>query len=281
MAKGNDGNYLQHCIEVEAATHLTQFDPKGRLHIALTHGMKPSEKLDEPRGSAHRLLYDALLESEGQHQCNERLIVKAYRKTTASRESYPNTAKLLRAVIGTDKLSGGITEVASEKYKVLADAWSGSRVNIAYSSWRKQLGPDGVLACPDHLEIPWLFSMDPMTYKQDRCKDDDRLYYSDIGRLVDTLGQYIGSEQPGIAALFVYNMGIQGCNAQKQFWRFICELERQLGMHACHYWLPHRGGNLNLAGLLYSDTELSVGFNPPCAKRGEEININHSSLFDT
>ena len=39
MAKGNDGNYLQHCVEVETATRLTQLDTQQRIHIALTHGM--------------------------------------------------------------------------------------------------------------------------------------------------------------------------------------------------------------------------------------------------
>ena len=35
MAKGNDGNYLQHCVEVESAMRLVQMCAEGRLHIAL------------------------------------------------------------------------------------------------------------------------------------------------------------------------------------------------------------------------------------------------------
>jgi len=46
MAKGNDGNYLQHCIEVEAAVRLAEMDAAGRLHIALTHGMRPFEPFE-------------------------------------------------------------------------------------------------------------------------------------------------------------------------------------------------------------------------------------------
>ena len=149
MAKGNDGNYLQHCIEIEAATRLAQIDTKGRLHLALTHGMKPFEKLEKPNRNAHCLLYDALSEaSRNPPQCDERQIVKAYRKTMASKERYPNTAELLRAIMKTDKLSGGITEYDGDKYKMLAKSWFGSKINVAHSSWRKQLGPDGAPEVP-------------------------------------------------------------------------------------------------------------------------------------
>ena len=65
MAKGNDGNYLQHCIEVEAAVRLAQADPSGRLHVALTHGMAPFEKLEEPNVERN-LLYGALREAAGE-----------------------------------------------------------------------------------------------------------------------------------------------------------------------------------------------------------------------
>ena len=43
MAKGNDGNYLQHSVEIEVAFRLARKDPDGRLHIALTHGMAPAQ----------------------------------------------------------------------------------------------------------------------------------------------------------------------------------------------------------------------------------------------
>ena len=56
MAKGNDGNYLQHCVEVEAAVRLAWASADGRLHVALTHGMAPFEQIDEPKGNVHRLL---------------------------------------------------------------------------------------------------------------------------------------------------------------------------------------------------------------------------------
>ncbi len=125
MAKGNDGNYLQHCVEIEAAVRLSQADRRGRLHVALTHGMAPFEKLEEAKANKG-LLHGALCEAAGEPRCNEREIVRAYRRSWASQayrpdianlfdelkseKHYPNSAELLRAIIGRDQLSDGITE---------------------------------------------------------------------------------------------------------------------------------------------------------------------------
>ena len=112
-----------------------------------------------------------------------------------------------------------------------------------------------------------------MTYRENGCNDDDNLYRADSCRLEDTLRQYFRSGQPGIACLFVYNMGLQGNNPQQQFWAFMGDLARRLGMHTGSYWVAHRGGNLNLAGLLFSTIELCFGFVPPTIKpgRGRQI----------
>ena len=271
MAKGNNGNYLQHCIEIEAATHLAQTDADGRLHIALTHGMKPFENLDSPNGACHSFLYDALDEACREAcQCDERKIVKAYREAGASRESYPNTAELLRATIGADKLSGGITERCCKKHEALKERWSGSNVCVSSSSWRHQLKPGDSLACPDGLNAPWLFSMDPMTYIENGCKDDDKLYRSDIDLLECALTRYFDSGQPGFACFFVYRMGTQQENPQRQFWTFLDDLASRLAARSCSYWVPHIGGNINLAGLLCSDTALSFGFVPRGLKPGRK-----------
>ncbi len=79
MAKGNNGNYLQHCVEVESAALLAQISPNRMLHVALTHGMAPFEQIGEPNGNAYCLLYGTLCEAAGESKCNERKIVKAYR----------------------------------------------------------------------------------------------------------------------------------------------------------------------------------------------------------
>ena len=207
MAKGNDGNYLQHCIEVEAAVRLShsQMNAEGRLHIALAHGMAPFEQFEKLKlGQARCKLLRALKDSNQQQQSKERAVVAAYRKTEASSEHYPNTAELLRAVVGLDKLVGGITEIDCRKFEELAEAWSRTSVIPARSSWRKELGTGGTLTCPNNLEIPWLFTMDPMTYSEKDDKDDDKLHRSDIAILSDALSRYFDSGRAGIVALFVY-----------------------------------------------------------------------------
>ena len=90
MAKGNDGNYLQHCVEVEAAVRLARAGPNRRLHVALTHGMAPFEQIGEPNGNAYRLLYGALCEAAGEPKCCEREIVKAYRASWMSQGYRPD-----------------------------------------------------------------------------------------------------------------------------------------------------------------------------------------------
>ena len=267
MAKGNDGNYLQHSTEVEAAIRLARMDKeKRRLHIALAHGMAPFEpfevSLNQPKpGLCRRLLKCKLIESKKSPQSDEPAVMDAYRKTNASEECYPNSAELLRAVIGTKNLSGGITEIDCEKYMQLANAWSYSRVKTACSSWRKEILPDGILACPENLQTPWLFTMDPMTYIEENYeKDDNNLRRFDISILSCALSRYLCSGKPGIASLFVYKVGENNGDVQSQFRKFMEDLRKRVidnlsrysEVGVSYYSLPHMGGNRNLAGLLHS-----------------------------
>ena len=143
MAKGNDGNFLQHSVEVAVAERLRAENPAG-LHIALTHGMKPFEKFEHPLSAPQRGLMRchlklALSLSEQDPQEEEPLIVTAYRRTSASDAHYPNSAELLRAIRGENGLAGGITEKSREKYRELARAWSGSPMKVCHASWRSQV----------------------------------------------------------------------------------------------------------------------------------------------
>lgn len=281
MAKGNDGNFLQHCIEVEAATRLAQLDDERRLHIALTHGMAPHEqfevRLNEPKpGLCRKLLKGALNASDRRAQNDEAAIVKAYRKVAASDRCYPNTAELLAAAIERNRLSGGITECDSEKHSQLAERWHGSKVTPICASWRREIAPGGVLACPDNLRTPWLFSMDPMTYSEKGTADDDKLRRADISPIADALTRYFDSGKPGIAAIFVYSVGSQLPNRRRQFWKFMDDLRQRISTDSrgsadiavSSYWLPHQGGNRNLAGLIYSGIDLSSDFQGSGLKLG-------------
>lgn len=168
-------------------------------------------------------------------------------------------------------MSGGITELDPTKHKELAEAWSDSGILVARSSWRKSLYADGPLHCPEDLRTPWLFSMDPMSYSESGDRDDDKLYLSDRDRLENVLQGYFESGQPGIACLFVYGMGTQNSNPQRQFWAFLDRLADFLNAETGSYWVIHRGGNRNLAGLLFSNKELAWGFTPPGVRPGRGL----------
>ena len=166
---------------------------------------------------------------------------------------------------------GGITEVSATKHKELEKAWGSSKkVNVEHSSWRQQLGLGDALSCPDRLESPWMFSMDPMTYSESGRDDDDKLHCSDLSLLEYGLRPYFDSKHPGIACFFVFGMnGTQnGKKLQSQFWGLIDELARRLDATTGSYWVQHIGGSCNLAGLLFSDEELAEGFDPPRIKPG-------------
>lgn len=283
MAKGNDGNYLQHCIEVEAAVRLAEKDAAGRLHIALTHGMKPFEKFNpfDQRQCApspyYQLLKNKLEDAKKPPQVGEPAVVKAYRKISASDAHYPNSAELLRAVIGAENLSGGITEICSKKHKRLSAAWFDTNVKTACASWRKEVRPGGILACPEELQSPWLFSMDPMTYSDSkRGYKDKNLNRLDVDILSCALSRYFSSGNPGVVALFVYGVG-KNNNRQDQYKKFVKDLKKRvtgnLSVHVkladSYFSLPHKGGNRNLAGLIHSsEIDLSSNLKSACIEIG-------------
>lgn len=253
MAKGNDGNYLQHGVEVSAARRLSSLEPDGRLHIAFGHGMAPFEPCDRPKNPpAQSFFMRALNQSFRAEGPDESPLVTAYRKTCASLAAYPNSAELLRSAIGAERLSGGIAEIDPEKHSSLQQAWAGTKVSPVKGSWRNELGASGVLACPPDLQTPWLFTLDPMTFSQGPYADDDFLYDADLGLLTSALRGYVASGRPGLAALFVYSVRP---DSRAPFWRFVEQLAGETDTELTSCWLTHRGGNRNLAGLLYSHFE--------------------------
>ena len=260
MAKGNDGNYLQHSVEVGIALHLSAMSTQGALHLALTHGMAPFESCGRlPNGQTRSGLTEALQAAQNPPTCGESRIVAAYRAAKASLESYPNTGELLAATIGRERLSGGITEVDAQKHAKLLKAWSGSRVMPVNSSWRREVCDGGVLSCPIQLGAPWLFAADPMTFREDGCADDDKLYRADLCRVSAALRGFVASGKPGAAALFVYSVKP---DVQPQFWAFADDLAANTGMSVVSCWVTHQGGNRNLAALLHAGMVLPAWWLP-------------------
>ena len=254
--------------------------------------MAPFEKIENPKAQKNsnvqkKLLCDALAEAAGEPKCDERKIVKAYRASWKSQaywpnienlfdelgtgKHYPNSAELLRAVIGTTQLSGGITECNKAKHAELAAAWDDSNIKVAQrrpgplNSWREQLKPGGVLSCPKSLDVPWLFSMDPMSYKENGSEDDEYLHHSDLYLLKPSLHTYFKSGKPGVACFFVYNLGAGGENQQGKFCSFINEIAEHIDVDKRFYSVRHnlRKNKNNIAGLLFSDNELAKEFDPP------------------
>ena len=260
MAKGNDGNYLQHSVEVAIALHLAKLSTQGALYLALTHGMAPFEPCDAPLvGQSRGLLRTALEAAQSPPPPGEAPIITAYRATKASLDRYPNTGELLAATVGRDRLSGGIAEVDARKHAELVERWSGSGVTPANSSWRREVRPGGVLSCPATLRAPWLFAADPMTFREGGDADDDKLCREDLSRLSTTLKGFIASGEPGAAALFVYAVRP---NVRPQFWTFAGDLAADSGTPMVSCWVPHLGGNRNLAAVLYSGVVLPACWPP-------------------
>ena len=276
MAKGNDGNYLQHSVEIAAADRLAAENPDA-LHIALAHGMAPFERFEhglteKVPGLARRYLKAALRRASQAPRPDEPSIVTAYRNTRAWEDGhYPNSAELLRERRGGDGvcgLSGGITETCPVKYEKLAKAWMQSPVTVSGASWRSQIRRGGALVCPENLQVPWLFTMDPITYRvQGRC-DDARLYKADTPLLSEGLAPFIESGQPGIALLFVYNVTpARRC----AFWHFTEDLAQRTGSGVCTYSLTHLGGNRNLAAMLYSAIDVPADFIRDAVEEIEDV----------
>lgn len=268
LAKGNDGNYLQHSVETDAAVRLAAMNQHRGLHIALGHGMAPFETVEQPQNPAARShLLRALNDSYRAPAADEAPVVTAYRQTNASLNRYPNTAELLRHIVGADRLSGGITEVEQYKHALLLQAWSGLRVAPVHSSWRSGVEPDRALACPQALDRPWLFTLDPMTYREEGCSDDANLYRADLDRLTAVLNPYVTSTRPGKAAVFVYAIKP---DARVQFWQFLDDLANAVNADLLCCWVTHRGGNRNLAGLLRSGFSYSGDDLPRGVTSGRE-----------
>lgn len=255
MAKGNDGNLLQHWVEAALAARLCAVSEDGPLHLALTHGMEPFEHFDARTtgiGGFRRL--DAWLTAAAIEPLpsGSPTVVIAYRRCRASADHYPNSAEVLAAVLGRPRLRGVITECDSEKFNVLAAAWSDGLVHAVHGSWRNCLTQH---SCPANLDGPWLFSMDPMTFLRnpDRlpAPDDANLRPSDLAMVVPVLLSYFASGRPGAASIFCFSLRKKpGFNSYEFFKSEIASLAGRL---KCHYGFcevplanPHVGAILSM-----------------------------------
>ncbi len=265
MAKGNDGNFFQHSLEVVLAVHLASIGV-GKLHITLTHGMSPFEACQVPTPRQRRKSLNESLEFASlPPQPGESQLVSAYRLAKASLTNYPNTGELLAAKLGRRNLTGGITEIDPIKSSQLCTLWNMTGVTVANKSWRSEMIVAGIHSCPDKLSIPWLISMDPMTYSTGRFADNNKIYKEDQNQLVRSLQQFAASNQPGVFVLFVYAVRSK---IRIEFWDFASTIATNTGMVLETAWLNHQGGNRNLAAVLTHKAKLPRNWLPPEVNAG-------------
>jgi hypothetical protein len=267
MARGNDGNYLQHSVEAVLAKQLLGIG-NGKLHFNSTHGMAPFERCEEPGNNVQKANLDSALGKSAQPATpGESEVVSAYRTVQASRKHYPNSGELLAGLAGRGCLTGGITETDPTKFASLETTWAGSGVRTVRKSWRNQLGPDGVHRCPSGLSRPWLFSMDPMKYSPTKYRDGDQIYKEDRDRICTTLTTFVQSKRPGAACIFAYTMHLVH---RPVFWQFAGSLATATGMTPTYLWMPYMGGNRSLAAILLQGVSTPVSWPPPGIRVGSE-----------
>ena len=235
MAKGNDGNLLQHSIECALARKLSDDGVNG-LHLVCTHAMDVSEPF-EKRGDRPFLTIDAALAfalSRNPVGKADEPVIRAYHLLRASADSYPNSSELIGALVDRRKLRGWLVEKDLQKADNLTDRWHKTAVRVFRGSWRLA-AQQGVLSCPKDLGRPWLLTMDPMSFCLGQAKDDGargaHLYQGDLYRMFAVCEGYLRSRQPGVALVFCYSLrrSLSPWNYQR-FQASMIQLRQDLGI---------------------------------------------------
>jgi len=211
VARGNDGNLLQHTVESELATALVTADSVRGLWLTCTHSMAPFEPMrprDEEIADRQQRFSHwwemALRDESGDAVRKEPAVLGAYRRCRKENLSqYPNSAEIVSALIGRDRLAGVLIELDGAKAAELARRWDGTNIKTVNASWRSSLAE---LRAPAGLDRPWLFTMDPMQYVAKNEYDDAMLHPGDFGLLVDSVRSFLNSGQPGVFCVFCYSM---------------------------------------------------------------------------
>ncbi|WP_372719364.1 hypothetical protein [Novipirellula sp.] len=202
MAKGNDGNLLQHTIEAETAWWLARHAQQ--LHVVITHGMAPFEAFEPRKNPSYiKLLDDWLERSKDPNIEAHPQILRAYRKVDASAQHYPNTAELLAAVLDDrQKLLGSVCECDDDIFQRLSSASTTSNLKVLNGSWRANCLR---LMAPQTLSSPWMFTMDPYAFTDRDGKDDGWVRENDFAFLSTIIRSYFECESDGAFLFFSYS----------------------------------------------------------------------------
>ncbi|MHA1794974.1 MAG: hypothetical protein ACTSUK_02595 [Promethearchaeota archaeon] len=224
MAKGNDGNLLQHTIETELAKLLSDNGNK-KIQIVLTHGMAPYEEI-KGRKFGKTFLATALKKSQEKPDENSNdylpVVFKAYAKCHASKNHYPNSLELIAKIIGEDNVKCDIFEIESWKIGCLECYWKDNDNIVIHScSWRQDIGNIDIVG----KDVPCLISMDPYQYKNScRKRDDGGLYKSDSCLIKCILKKLANKKVDGALSIFSYSMKK---NEMENFFYAMSEIRNQ------------------------------------------------------
>jgi hypothetical protein len=272
MAKGNDGNLLQHWVEADLAWRLYRQASGQPLHVVFTHGMAPYEcfaRRKQPgkqEATSGRNYIDGWLSAATRVHLpkDPPPVVFAYRDLNASASRYPNSGEIISALLGRGNVRGYISEVVPSKLDSLQYAWEGRGVHILEGSWRKHLDR---FTCPTGGQGPWLFCMDPMSFDKDGEHSDEppngpMISPPDLERLLPVFRSYLDNGRPGVVALFCFKLvteravasGLNQKASYEPFKRAVEELACKLN---CKQTLVEvSGGNPHVGGLLSPDEQL-------------------------
>ena len=106
--------------------------------------------------------------------------------------------------------------------------------------------------------------MDPMTFSERETADDDnKLHPSDHPLVRAAIDSFVATGLPGAATIFVFAIQTP---KREGFWSFAESLASETGTVLTCCWLPHQGGNRNLAAILTSGVKLPRDW-PPAGLR--------------
>jgi len=221
MAIGNNGNILQHWVELEAAQALLAEGGAAGVRCVFTHGMAPFERFEHPlpdnepktRVMSRALRMGERLRQGGLPREGQPVLFQAIAELDVSPQHYPNSAILLDWLTRTRSagLRMTVCEVTAAAQEGLKKQWSteedDARVKVVCGSWRQAL-QDGALAPRGPAGWPWLVSMDPYTFDpapNGPASNLASVSAGDIDSLKSLLGPLLEST-PGLFALFCYSM---------------------------------------------------------------------------
>jgi hypothetical protein len=221
MASGNNGNILQHFVELEAAQGLLSAPGAGGLRCVFTHGMAPFEGFQHPlpeNDAKTRVMGRALRMSERLRKGldpreGQSLLFQAFGDLDVGQTHYPNSGVLMDWLARQRNLGlrMAIAETSPAAQAALVERWPGAeedaRVKVFPESWRALL-KEGTLQLRGPANWPWLVSMDPHTFDpaaQGPARDGGSVSADDLKSLTPFLGTAFDAG-PGVFALFCYSM---------------------------------------------------------------------------